>query len=154
MQKYAVPKFNHLQIDFWPNFLACQPKSVLWHHTIADLFFQLFKLLLQKMGPACLYRSTSRKTFPLSTREIMTCLCNTFLKTFFKHKSWGKALICDLEMNPSAKIPDPASTSTPAFGLPRSGGGQKTSNWTLSPKEFSSELVWYLATALAVWYKL
>lgn len=46
------------------------------------------------MGPACLYRSTSRKTFPLSTREIMTCLCNTFLKTFFRTRVMSQRLLC------------------------------------------------------------
>lgn len=94
MQKYTVSKLNHLKIDLWPNFLACQPKSVLWHHTVIDLLFQFFKLQLQKMGPACLYRSTSRKTFPLSTREIMTCLCNTFLKTFFRTQVMSLRLLC------------------------------------------------------------
>ena len=60
----------------------------------SDLLFQFFKLWPQKMGPACLYRSTSRKTFPLSTREIMTCLCNTFLKTFFRTRVMSPRLLC------------------------------------------------------------
>lgn len=63
-------------------------------HNHSDLLSQLFKLWLQRMGPACLYRSTSRKTFPLSTREIMTCLCNTFLKTFFRTQVMSPRLLC------------------------------------------------------------
>lgn len=50
-------------------------------HSALLPFFQLW---LWKTGPACLQRSTSRKTSPFSTREITTCLCNTLLKTFFR----------------------------------------------------------------------
>lgn len=60
----------------------------------SDLLFHVSKLRLQKIGPACLYRNTSRKTFPLSTREIMTCLCNTFLKTFFRTRVMSPRLLC------------------------------------------------------------
>lgn len=94
MQKYAVSKFDCLQFDLWPNFLACQSKPVLLASCDHWFKFQSFKLQVQKMGPACLYRSTSRKTFPLSTREIMTCLCNTFLKTFFRTRVMSPRLLC------------------------------------------------------------
>lgn len=94
MQKYAVSKFNYFKIDLWSHFLACQSKSVLWHHKITDLLFQFFRFWLSKMGPACLYISTSRKIFPLSTREIMTCLCSTFMKTFFRTQVMSPRLLC------------------------------------------------------------
>lgn len=66
---------------------------------------QFFHSWLQKMGPACLHRSTSRKTFLLSTREIMTCLCNTFLKTFFRTQVMSQRSLCWLSKQ-SISFPD------------------------------------------------
>lgn len=113
--KPAVHEFNHLQTSSWPSFPACQPKSVLWHHlTIQIDLFQCFQPRLRKTGPAALHRSTSRKTFPLSTREMMTCLCNTFLKTFFQTGVMSPRLLCWLSKQslffPDCTICNPKST--------------------------------------------
>ena len=87
MQKYAVPKFNHLQIDFWPNFLACQPKSVLWHHTIADLFFQLFKCCYRKWVQRVCTEVHLEKHFPSPQGKLWLVYATHFWKHFLDLES-------------------------------------------------------------------
>lgn len=52
----------------------------------------------------------------------------------------SKALTCDLDMKPAAKIPDPSSSSIPAFSKLRNGAGHKISNWTFLPRNF--QVIW------------